>query len=43
LSRFQRVLLGCIHARITQHECTSQKYSLFLVPNVWVLPNIILR
>ena len=23
----------------TQHECTSQSYSLFLVPNVWVLPN----
>ena len=25
----------------TQHECTSQNYSLFLVPNVWVLPNLI--
>ena len=24
----------------TQHECTSQNYSLFLVPNVWVLPKI---
>ncbi|MGA7898000.1 MAG: hypothetical protein WCA39_03975, partial [Nitrososphaeraceae archaeon] len=23
----------------TQHECTSQNYSLFFVPNVWVLPN----
>ncbi|MGA7899657.1 MAG: hypothetical protein WCA39_12440, partial [Nitrososphaeraceae archaeon] len=25
----------------TQHECTSKNYSLFFVPNVWVLPNII--
>ena len=24
----------------TQHECTSQNYSLFLVPNVWVIPNV---
>ncbi|MGB0025690.1 MAG: hypothetical protein WBP64_02510, partial [Nitrososphaeraceae archaeon] len=24
----------------TQHECTSQNYPLFFVPNVWVLPKI---
>ena len=27
----------------TQHECSSQNYSLFLVPNVWVLPYFLLN